>query len=406
MARANAIKIQQGQPLGHIRDLTAQPRNARKHTARNIGDIVNALHEVGAARSIVIDERGVVLAGNGTIEAAAEAGITKMQVVDADGDTIIAVRRTGLTPQQKDRLALFDNRAAEHALWDTDVLLQLEAEGALAGMWTDDEVAAIKALQEPVTGLTDPDDVPALRATDIQAGDLFALGAHRLLCGDSTKAEDVAMVLAGTVPRLMVTDPPYGVENEGGSGNDRKRRRLAGDDTVALYDRVLSVSAMAPAAVLYMWHAGKYADVVYVAARAAGFDVRAQIIWNKINAHYGAFMAQYMPKHEPCMYAVRGSASWIGPTNEVTVWDIPQPSTNSLHPTEKPVECMSRPMKNHVAPEVYEPFCGSGTTLIAAEQLQRACYAIEIEPAYVQVAIDRWEAFTGHTAAKVGETVR
>ena len=136
------------QQYGHIKDLTHDPRNARKHTPRNVGDIVSALQEVGAARSIVIDEDGIILAGNATIDAAAEAGITKLQVVDADGETVVAVRRTGLTPAQKTRLALFDNRAAEHAQWDTDVLLALADEGALVGMWTDDEIAALQALQQ------------------------------------------------------------------------------------------------------------------------------------------------------------------------------------------------------------------------------------------------------------------
>jgi hypothetical protein len=142
---SNAKKTQQ---FGHIKDLTHDPRNARKHTPRNVGDIVSALQEVGAARSIVIDEDGIILAGNATIDAAAEAGITKLQVVDVDGDTVVAVRRTGLTPAQKTRLALFDNRAAEHAQWDTEVLLALADEGALVGMWTDDEIAALQALQQ------------------------------------------------------------------------------------------------------------------------------------------------------------------------------------------------------------------------------------------------------------------
>ena len=131
----------------HIGDLSHDPRNARKHTPRNVGDIVSALQEVGAARSIVIDEDGIILAGNATIDAAAEAGITKLQVVDVDGETVVAVRRTGLTPAQKTRLALFDNRAAEHAQWDTDVLLALsqQPDEPTRGLWTDLELSALLA---------------------------------------------------------------------------------------------------------------------------------------------------------------------------------------------------------------------------------------------------------------------
>lgn len=127
----------------HIGDLTHDPRNARKHNPRNVGQIVNAMHDVGAARSIVIDEDGVILAGNATIEAAAQAGIERLRIVDADGEEIIAVRRSGLTPEQKTRLALADNRAAELAEWDTDVLAELSAEVDLSGMWHDWELAAL-----------------------------------------------------------------------------------------------------------------------------------------------------------------------------------------------------------------------------------------------------------------------
>lgn len=148
----NATHIQ------HLRDLTPDSRNARTHTPRNVGTIVSALHEVGAARSIVIDDDGVILAGNATVEAAAEAGITKVQVVDADGETIIAVRRRGLTAQQKTRLALADNRAAELADWDTDVLAALAAEdGALDGLWGDDELAAL--LQQTTDAAADITDI-------------------------------------------------------------------------------------------------------------------------------------------------------------------------------------------------------------------------------------------------------
>lgn len=132
--------------MDHIGDLTSDPQNARRHTPRNVGSIEAALREVGAARSIVIDENGVVLAGNATIEAAAAAGIERLQVVEADGETIIAVQRKNLTPEQKRRLALFDNRAAELAEWDTEVLAALAGEGAdFSGLWSDDDLAALLA---------------------------------------------------------------------------------------------------------------------------------------------------------------------------------------------------------------------------------------------------------------------
>ena len=177
---------------------------------------------------------------------------------------------------------------------------------------------------------------------------------------------------------------------EGGLNKD-KRERLQGDDDPGLYGAAISVVAkfLDRNAAAYLWHASVYADSALVALREAGFEPRACIIWNKLNAGYGAFMAHYMPKHEPCIYAVRGNAGWRGPTNEKTVWDIEQPSRNKFHPTQKPVECMARAVANHESRDVVDPFLGSGTTLIAAEQLGRKCYGMEIDPAYCAVILER-----------------
>ena len=204
-----------GSRLRHIQDLRPDPVNRRTHTPRNIGLITDALHQVGAARSIVIDEDDVVLAGNGVIEAAADAGITKLRVIEADGQEIIAVRRRNLTPEQKRQLAMYDNRAGELALWNIpQIQADLEAGLDLTPFFRDDELQALFAQVDGglTGGRTDPDDVPAERPTGIQRGDLFELGRHRLLCGDSTTPGDVARLLGDVTPVLMVTDPPYGVD--------------------------------------------------------------------------------------------------------------------------------------------------------------------------------------------------
>jgi len=139
----------------------------------------------------------------------------------------------------------------------------------------------------------------------------------------------------------------------------------------------------------YVWHAGRLAEPVYAAIRKCGWDVRALLIWNKLKPHYGAPMAHYCQKHEPCLYSVKGNAAFCGPSNECTVWDIEQPHRNEHHPTQKPVECMARPIRNHDAPEVYDPFVGSGTTIVACQNLGRRCYAIEIHPPYCAVTLER-----------------
>ena len=381
-----------------LADLTPDPRNARRHNPRNVGMLEKALGEVGAARSIVIDEHGVVLAGNATIEAAARAGIEKVQVVDADGETIIAVRRTGLTAKQKTRLALYDNRTAELADWDADVIADLLAteRELLDGLFADDELA------ELLDDLGDPETVDAEPQMDraaelnkkwqVQAGDLWRIGEHRLLCGDSTKREDVERVMGGATPSLMVTDPPYGVHYDGGAVNAVKREKLAGDESTDVFLPALLIAAdNMPTGAWYVWHAGRCARPVLEAIDAAGYDVRALLIWNKLKPHYGAPSAHYCQKHEPCLYAVRGNADFTGPSNEVTVWDIDQPTRNELHPTQKPLECMARAIRNHGKPGaiVYEPFAGSGTTMVACENLQRKCRGIEISPDYCAVILER-----------------
>jgi hypothetical protein len=388
-----------------ISDLTPDPRNARKHSERNISVIAGALSEVGAARSIVIDEDGVILAGNATIQAAQRAGITRVKVVEADGAEVVAVRRTGLTAAQKAKLALYDNRAAELADgWDIGVLQALQAEGVdLSGMWDKDELSALlEPDRGPVAGQTDPDDVPAERATDIQAGDLFELGVHRLLCGDSTKSADVSRLLGSDRPFLMVTDPPYGVKYDPAW---RKNRGLNNSDrmgTVANDDNADWTPAweLFPGDVAYVW----------TSLIASDFEVRAEIVWRKPSLVISR--GHYHAQHESAFYVVRSgkTSKWGGDHSQSTVWDIARKDDTgqTTHGTQKPIECMRRPIANHGGPDdhVYEPFSGSGSTLIACEQLGRRCFANELNPSYVQQAIDRWEAFTGQKAVKVGELAR
>lgn len=418
-----------------LKDLVPDAQNARRHPERNMAMILESLQHVGAARSIVIDESNVVRAGNGTLEAAKRMGLKKLHVVDADGETLIAVRRRGLTPAQKLALAIYDNRSAELAEWDPAVLQRLAGDLGgldLSAFWNSDELRALLASVTGTSGLTDPDDVPAVRKTTIAAGDLFQLGRHRLLCGDSTSAECVSAVLQGAAPRLMVTDPPYGVKYdpswrvEAGVSASKRMGKVTNDDRVDW----TAAWQLFPGDVAYVWHAGLYGGDVAAQLVACRFDIRAQIIWRK--PRFILSRGNYHWQHEDAWYAVRRgrSARWARSRKESTVWNAdflhrcPNCSTVSAdagldvettvwdiehadhtgtttHSTQKPVECMARPMRNHQVDEVYEPFNGSGSTLMAAELLGRTCYAIELEPSYVQQTIDRWEAFTGKKAKQV-----
>jgi DNA modification methylase len=232
---------------------------------------------------------------------------------------------------------------------------------------------------------------------------VWLLGRHRLLCGDSTVKADVAKVLGVVQPHLMVTDPPYGVEYDPGwrkeAGLKRNKERLG---KVANDNRAdwRAAWALFPGSVAYVWHAGRYASTVQDSLASVGFEVRSQIIWAK--DRFALSRGHYHWQHEPCWYAVRnGPASWNGDRKQSTLWQIPaREGPGFEHGTQKPVECMKRPIENNSSPgqAVYEPFSGSGTTIIAAEITGRACHAIELMPQYVDVAVERWQAFTGDNA--------
>jgi DNA modification methylase len=372
--------------------------------------VADALREVGAARSIVIDEDNVILAGNGVTAAAAEAGITRVRVIDAAGDELIAVRRSDLSEAQKRALAIYDNRTGELASWN---VAQLQADKdaglSLQPYWTVQEETALWTPAK-TAGRTDPDDAPAERATDIASGDVFALGPHRLLCGDSTEPGTVTRLLDGVRPELMVTDPPYGVSYDpawraaaGVNHNTKKLGRVANDDRADWTE----AWRLFPGDVAYIWHAGLKASIVQASLEQAGFVMRAQIVWAK--DRLALSRGDYHWQHEPCWYAVRdgGAAHRTNDRTQTTLWTIPsRDDAGHGHGTQKPVECMARAIRNHAGAEVYEPFAGSGTTLVACEQHGRRCFAIELEPGYVQIAIDRWEAFTGQRAVKIDEAVR
>jgi DNA modification methylase len=250
-------------------------------------------------------------------------------------------------------------------------------------------------------------------------------GGHRLLCGDATVATDVERVLDGGKPHLMVTDPPYGVNydpawrNEAGRALDGSVQRLSsGKAHVPLGARALGkvenddradwteAWALFPGAVVYVWHAGTKAGIVQHSLESCGFETRAQIIWDKQRLVISR--GHYHPQHEPCWYAVRKGATghWAGDRKQSTVWDIPKNMKSETgHGTQKPVECMKRPIENNSSPgqAVYEPFSGSGTTIIAAEMTGRRTHAIEVAARYVDVAVRRWSKFTGRQALLDGD---
>jgi DNA modification methylase len=406
--------------LRKLDDLPHDPANARTHGPDQLEAIAHSIRRFGWTRPLLVDD--VIRAGNGAASAArmiyaAGERIYMAPGKDHDGHllpegTVPVIDCTGWTPEERTAYALADNKLAANAGWDEGRLRAQLAELSamdfnMSGIGFD--TSELAKLLAP-TGRTDPDDAPEppeIVAT--VAGDVWVLGNHRLVCGSCTDPEAVALALNGVVPHLMVTDPPYGVEYDadwrnkamradGSAVGGRAIGKVENDNQADWRDAWV----LFPGDVAYVWCApGPLNCTVHDSLVAAGFPPRMQIVWAKSQLVIGR--GHYHAQHENCWYAVRKgrTASWQGSRTESTLWDIGKPSKSETgHSTQKPLECMRRPIENNskAGDAIYEPFSGSGTTIIAAEMTGRSCHAIELHPAYVDVAVRRWESFTGKEA--------
>ena len=382
-------------PIG---DLIPYARNARTHSAVQVALIAGSIREYGFTNPVLVDGANGIIAGHGRVMAAGKLGLATVPVIEL----------AHLTEAQKRAYILADNKLAEQAGWDRE-LLALEL-GDLRDMAVDltslgfdaGELDALLSAGQP-----DPreDEVPPVPAVPVsRPGDLWVMGQHRLICGDATDAATVARVLGGVSPHLMVSDPPYGVEydpdwrNQIGAAKTKRTGKVLNDHRSDWRE----AWALFPGDVAYVWHGALHATTVAESLVATGFAIRSQIIWAKERLVLSR--GDYHWQHEPCWYAVRakGKGHWSGDRKQTTVWNIPSRDQDAatVHGTQKPVECMRRPMLNNssAGQAVYEPFCGSGTSLIAAETTGRYCLAVELDPAYVDVAVQRWQTFTGKEA--------
>jgi DNA modification methylase len=386
-----------------LASLVPYAKNARTHSSEQIAQLARLISAYGWTNPVLVDRYDTLIAGHGRVLAAQLLGLAEVPVMVADG----------WTAEQIKAYRLADNASAAQAGWDDEALKFELGELDMAGFDLDltgfrpDQLAGLLDVTE---GLTDPDDVPEVPAVPVtQPGDVWIMGRHRLVCGDATKDSHVSHTLAGVRPHLMVTDPPYGVEY------DAEWRSQPGVAVSLRHPKPGAVGkvtndgtadwsaawALFPGDVAYVWHGALRATEAATNLDAAGFEVRSQIVWIKNQSVIGR--GHYHWQHEPCWYAVRKSSTghWQGDRKQTTVWQIDKPLRSEAgHSTQKPVECMKRPIENNSSPgqAVYEPFSGSGTTIIAAEMTGRSCHALEISPAYVDVAVLRWQAFSGQSA--------
>jgi DNA modification methylase len=379
-------------------DLIPYANNPRKNDAA-VDKVVESIREFGFKNPIIVDGNNEIIAGHTRLKAAEKLGMEEVPTIKAED----------LTPEQVKAFRIADNKTHEFAEWDMD-LLREELDGVnLFTGFDEDELREIldnvkfSEVEEDDFDPTPPEEPKS------KLGDIYQLGRHRLMCGDATKKEDVERLMDGKKADMVFTDPPYGVEYTGGlqfkDGEVEKNNRqmIKNDESDDIYTEVIPVIASICNGPCYTWFAGTKASKLYTAVEAVG-DIHSLIIWVK-NGGYGALNANYKQKHEPCLYwKPKGKKlNFVGATTETTIWEICKDGVNKLHPTQKPVELAAKAIKNHSAGLVVDLFGGSGSTLIACEQLNRTCYMMELDPRYCDVIINRWEQFTGDKAVLLDE---
>jgi site-specific DNA-methyltransferase (adenine-specific) len=368
----------------NISEIKANPKNPRIIRDEKFAKLVQSIKDFPQMlqkRPLVCftdtDGKFVVLGGNMRLKAAKEAGMQTLPIILADD----------WTEEQKAEFLIKDN--VGFGEWDWEQLAnewdvqQLEDWGLDVPDFQGEELEA----QE------DDYEIPDVVHTDIVLGDLFEIGEHRLLCGDSTDSDAVARLMDGELADMCHTDPPYNIDYEGGS---KKREKIANDKLddfpKFLYDVYTTIStALKKGGAIYVWHASSETHNFIQQFLNAGFLFKSYIVWNKNNSTFGR--SDYHWKHEPCIYGWLEGAShkWCGDRKQTTVWDIDRPSRSEEHPTMKPIALCSKPLENSsvIGDIVLDVFLGSGSTMVASHQLKRKCYGMELDPKYCQVIIDR-----------------
>jgi len=386
-----------------IADLIPYDRNPRRNDMA-VDDVAESMEQVGYITPIVIDENRQILAGETRCKALKKRHVKRDKVLQV----------FGLTEEQKKKYRLLDNKVGEIAEWDAELLA-----GELEEVDFGDFDFGFDDLLAELTDSSDISDNPLSPAVEddhdivlpeepkAKRGDIYQLGAHRLMCGDSTDPADVARLMGGTQADLLITDPPYNVNYEGGTGmtiqndnmEDAEFRKFLRDAFQC------ADSAMKPGAAFYIWHADSEGYNFRGACHDIGWQVRQCLIWNKNALVLGR--QDYQWKHEPCLYGWKAGAAhtWLNDRTQTTVLDFDKPSRSDIHPTMKPIGLFDYQIRNScpAGGAVLDLFNGSGTTIMACEQNGRSAYTMELDPRYVDAAIERWESFTGGKAVLVRE---
>jgi DNA modification methylase len=383
-----------------VTDLIPYARNSRTHSDEQVTQIASSIKEFGFTNPVLIDKDNGIIAGHGRVMAAKKLGLKEVPCIVADG----------WTDAQKKAYIIADNKLALNAGWDNamlalefDELKELGFDLSLTG-FTGDEILALKPLEETV-GLTDEDAVPEAPEVPVTVlGDVWLLGNHRLMYGDSTSIDAVEKLMDGQKADMVFTDPPYGVSYTGGLQNSAKglsgnSREMIKNDDVDLYEEAVKIASIFCNGAVFMFYADTVPFGLYRGIEQVGGEVVALIIWKK-KGGYGALGASYKQNHEPCVIwkKKKDKLNFIGQTTENRIWEEDKDGVNKLHPTQKPVSIPKRAIGNHKADIVLDMFGGSGSSLIACEALDRKSRMMELDPKYCDVIIKRWQDFTGKKA--------
>src|SRR6201996_2722899 len=381
-----------------VKDLRPYERNPRKISPEDRERLKRSIVEMGYHQRALAQPDLRLIGGHQRLDILKELGIAEISVL---------IPSRELTEAEFRRLLIQDNLPFGEFAFDVvgaDFKIKELTEWGMPKEWMRKVAAPSQDRAE---------DTPPVESRAVsRPGDIWLCGAHRVMCGDSTNAPNVASLLEGKYPHLMVTDPPYGVDYDPNWRNEAERAdgskigasavgKVTNDDQFDWRKAWL----LFPGNIAYVWHAGVRASQVAESLQNTGFAIRSQIIWVKNNFAIGR--GDYHWQHEPCWYAVKGAGNWTGDRKKATVGNSDKPQKSETgHSTQKPVECMRRPMENNssVGDVVYDPFLGSGTTLIAAQQIDRVVYGMELNPAYVDLICRRYSNFTGNPAILAGDT--
>jgi site-specific DNA-methyltransferase (adenine-specific) len=374
----------QNVPINTVKANPNNPRIIKDDKFAKLVKSINEFPQMLKLRPIVVNDDMVVLGGNMRLKACKEAGLKEIPIIKA----------SELTEQQQKEFIVKDN--VGYGEWDWNDLANNWDADQLQDWGLDIPGFDAEVIEAEEDEFAVPDGGIE---TDIVLGDLFEIGEHRLLCGDSTDSDQVALLMNGQKADMVFTDPPYGVSYEGGH-NKKKRTGIENDTlqgqelTDLFYEALVNGELFSHHhSAFYIWYANGKAVETFASFSKLSLKVRAVLCWYKVKSGLGAFMSQYIPNYEPCIYAYKEgySPQWFGASDEKTVWELKKESKNEYHPTQKPVELPERAMKNSSKENdiVLDLFGGSGSTMVAAEQLNRKARLMEFDPKYCQVIVDR-----------------